>query len=67
MTLPSRHQLGDMVRIRGAFRGSKGLCPITGILFREGKVAYEVAGRMFDSNDVYPADALVPVRIEQFR
>lgn len=46
--LPSRFQLGEVVRARGI------VAPITGILFREGKVYYEVGGVQHDSLDVYP-------------
>lgn len=47
--LPSRFQLGDMVRVAGrhAYR------PVTGICFRAGKVSYEVAGQFFNSDDVH--------------
>lgn len=46
--LPSRFQLGDMVRVAGLHAKR----PITGICFRAGKVSYEVAGQFFDSEFV---------------
>ncbi len=44
--LPSRFQLGDQVRARGR----NGL--VTGVMFREAKVFYEVGGVVYESNDV---------------
>jgi hypothetical protein len=52
--LPSRFQLGDVVRV-GATNG-----PVTGICFREAKVFYEVGGIMYHSDDVTEPLKVVP-------
>lgn len=44
--LPSRFQLGDTVRARGAVGKVSGVC------FREAKVFYEVSGVMYESDCV---------------
>lgn len=44
--LPSRFQLGDIVRARGATGMVSGIC------FRKAKVFYEVGGIMYASDDV---------------
>lgn len=46
--LPSRFQLGDKVRIVG----QKDNHAITAVCFRAGKVTYEVAGMMFESEHI---------------
>lgn len=46
--LPSRFQLGDLVRAPG-IQGNRA---ITGICFRAGKVSYEVGGLFIDSGFV---------------
>lgn len=46
--LPSRFQLGEYVRTR-YFSG-----PISGVMFRAGKVYYEIGGVQHDSCDVSP-------------
>lgn len=54
--LPSKFQLGDVVRAKG----QRGV--VTGIMFRAAKVFYEVGGVVFESNDV--AEPLKVVAME---
>lgn len=54
--LPSRYQLGDVVRARGA----PGM--VSAVCFRLGKVYYEVNGVVHDSDHVKPMLQVVDVK-----
>lgn len=57
MELPSRFQLGDLVRAPRMPRAA-----ITGICFRAGKVSYEIGGLFFESENVNEPMKLIEVK-----
>lgn len=57
MDLPSRIQIGGLVTVVGMH----GRHVVTGVLFQEAKVSYQVAGIFVDSDEVWPVPRLQTV------